>query len=362
MSPLWLVASLVLNVVFVVLVDPFSIASAPLNTATAAERHKLRCPRTWPATSTSTTTTTTTTTVVTTVTNGSSSPLVGARISKSPLSRGLRVGSHPVGLADILVVVPVAGHADAAKTWGAWADLLQPTASIEFVVMEDARTATPRQAPHPDSPAPLLVRSQPFADGRTAREVVWDGAETGKTTSLSAKLRRHWSWVAAVAAADPHYTSRKWFVKAETDTFLIPKHLLAMLSHLDPSRAVYAGKRLEGSAACGGGYASGALYALSRPALLALARGLELLDTPGEFEDAMVGCALERMNVSVTDVGNAIWHKRLWHRRETLGPTAAPLVAVHRTDDLCMLDFRALANIEFEHDDLQRPAHQEGKR
>lgn len=325
----WLICSVTLNLVLLALIWPFSLTPSP--DRTDGPRHRLTCPRSWAGAAL----------------NGT----LGTAVSKSPLSRGLTVGSHPVSLADLLAVVPAASHSEAARVWGPWADLLQPTSSIEFVTSEIANAAAPRQAPRDFSAEPLQVRHAPFADGRTAREVVWEGVESGKTASLSRKMRRHWIWMAdAVSAgADTHYTSRQWFVKAETDTFLIPRHLLAMLSHLDPSKPVYVGRRLEGSGCDGIGYASGVLYAVSKPALLALAAGLRRM--PGkaeEYEDAMVGCALASMNVTLTDAGNAIWHKRFWNRREALGSSAAPLVALHRTDDQCLLDFRALTNIEFE--------------
>lgn len=291
----------------------------------------------------------------------------GTLVSPSPLSRGLRVGPWPAALADVLVVVPAPSHAAAQRVWSAWGDLLAPTASLEVVLLSSSSSGGGSGGDIGGGGSPK-VRLEEYGgsaagkglpasgSSKKVREVVWPGAETGAGTGLSAKLRRHFAWAAAQArAGDAHYASRKWIVKADTDTFFLPRHLLALLSWHDPSTPVYLGKNATSAAAatvCGSSFAAGVLYAMSLPALdrLATQFAAEVPEVPWPNADAMVGCHLAAAGVALSSTGSAIWDKRLWNRQFEAGPddARAPLVAVHSTDEATMLDFRALANIEFE--------------
>jgi len=286
---------------------------------------------------------------------------VGTPVSPSPLSRGLSVGPHPVTLADILVLVPAASHAEAERVWGAWGDLLQPTASLETVLL------SPGAGDSGDS-RPTTRSAEYGKSGLVVREVVWPGTESSSGAALARKMRRHLAWIAAQAqAGNPHYSTRRWFVKATPSTFMIPRHLLALLSWHNSTQPVYLGRDVavdvNGGGGGGGGggtpkgsckrYASGVLYALSRPAIDKLGERFALVGEDAaawNAEDMMVGCELAYAGVQLNSTGDMIWHKRLWHRQTEAGKAAAnsPLVAVHHTDEATMLDFRALTNIEFD--------------
>jgi hypothetical protein len=216
-------------------------------------------------------------------------------------------------LRDVLVMIPARRTGDMGALWDAWgADLWHRSggAGLEFFTFDDdSSPARPE-----DAVQPRLIETRPVgADGSVrVRQVVWHGLEKGMLNSLSDKVRRHLRWAAAsMASGTAPYAGKRWFIKADTDTFLIPAHLEATLQAYDHTRPHYIGYQFHKG---GCYYVSGGCYVLARAAFAVLGRRL---DSPPSkdwrYEDMMVGCELNAEGIRPLDLKPFHW-KRPWQR------------------------------------------------
>lgn len=175
------------------------------------------------------------------------------------------------------------------------------------------------------------------------RELIFPGKE--QSVAKAESLLR---WVADQVNAcsegmESPYCTRKWFVKANHDIFVIPKHLLALLSHYDANEAVCIAnvRKCDSEAGCPKEF----IYVLSVSAIKKLREvwaDIEI-DTDTKEEDRM-GMLLEKAGVRLVNVGDAFFNNRMG-KRNLASPN--PLVTLGNLDDKMMWDYRALVNIEF---------------
>ena len=303
-------------------------------------------------------------------------PYLGAPVSASPLSRGLVLGAHWYDLQDIMAFVSVDTHKQAYATFYGWGDILQAYGSYEVYRLggsssnsegEPEVLTAEMRIPLPIPTNRYKVKSRKEVS-LYIRELAWPGktervppkAEADKTEAL-------WRWVArqlngCAGESKAPYCTRKWFVKANQDVFVIPKHLLALLSEYDASEPLClantrqrAGTSTGTDEGAGSGRSCprGAVYVLSAPAVAAVGKAArELAESGGaagrvpEGEEKRMGVFLEKAGVRVVDVGDTFFDKRMGARNPA---SQHPLVTLGDVNEKMMRDYRALVNIEFKH-------------
>ena len=239
--------------------------------------------------------------------------------------------------ADIMVMVPYKSGTPQALTMilDAWAKVFNDCGSFEGFTFDEKTFGdikTMYQLAKPEVPAISTV----FADGYRVRSVCWGGRETGITSSLTVKVRKHLRYVAN-NLDDPQYAGKKWFFKADTDSYVITDNLLRVLSQYNPDKPWYLGYQFEKS---GYKYISGGGYLISRAAMKTLAT---LLNSPFDkrhyvsyYEDMMIGSEFETAKIPPTNHKGFHW-RRLFQKEETWGVVSG-LVLTHKVKDKAYMD------------------------
>lgn len=282
-----------------------------------------------------------------------------APVSASPLSRGLTLGAHWYNLSDVIAFVSVTSLKEGYATFHAWGDILQGYGSYELFMMKGS--GTPGGDPEVlvtgmNIPLPIPTNKYKVKTRKEVtlyvRELILPGKERSGASN-SAKAEGLLRWVAAQIKACPSgvespYCTRKWFVKANRDVFVIPKHLLALLSHYDAAEPICIANVRKCASA--NGCPRAAVYVLSAAAMAALeekawGNGAAKLEV-GANEEVRMAALLEMAGVRLVDVGDAFFDRRMGERNLA---SPNPLVTLGGADDKMMWDYRALVNIEFKY-------------
>lgn len=283
-----------------------------------------------------------------------------APVSASPLSRGLTLGPYWYNLSDIIAFVPVESLNQAYPTFYGWGDILQAYGSYEVYMMKGygALNAPPEVLNTGlNIPLPIPTKKYKVKSRKQVtlyiREIIFPGQEK-KNSRNSAKTEKLLRWVstqidACAEGVESPYCSRKWFVKANPDVFIIPKHLLALLSHYNASKPICVSNMYscDGTKAC----PKTSVYALSAPAIVELGKVWKeevkvRVSQWDSKEGIRMEALLEKAGVQMVDVGDAFFNKRMGERSLT---SRNPLVTLGGADGDMMRDYRALVNIEFKH-------------
>jgi hypothetical protein len=152
----------------------------------------------------------------------------------------------------------------------------------------------------------------------------WPGKESGRFVGLCAKVALALPWML------DRFPHALWFVKADTDTFVVPRALLELLDEYDPYEPYYVGHRSQHEIS----YNSGALYTISRPALEMIAPALLAANFSSYqgycYEDEMIGKYLLAEGIEPTDAPG-IWPATLEERARAFPQLRqTPVVAAHQ--------------------------------
>lgn len=242
---------------------------------------------------------------------------------------GIIGGPHKVDVKDIMFMVPCRKNDDVSAMIFAWGKEFNDAGSLELFTFSGEGSS------HNSSIEEPIVLAKYAFDGLDALNVfdaklpmlVYSGKEGGIKESLSLKVKKHMTYVAhdvATKGDTGRYAGKKWFIKSDTDTFIVTQHLLTVLSNYDPDEPWYIGYRFEK-----GGYrsVSGGMYALSRKAMEMLdsrLAGASIL----RYEDMMIGNELKRVGVIPTEIKGFHW-KRPFQREIEWGIVGG-LVQVHK--------------------------------
>ena len=257
------------------------------------------------------------------------------RRSVSGLEAGIKEGPHGVSAEDVMVMVPCRTNDDVSAMFTAWGKEFNDAGSLELFAFSGKESTTQKQTkdsieePTLSNKVVLGRAAGASEDGANVLMLVYSGVEGGIKESLSLKVKKHMEYVAhEVAGAGEgeggRYAGKKWFIKSDTDTFVVTRHLLAVLSNYDPSEPWYIGYQFTKGKYK---YVSGGLYAMSREAVARLdarLKGASIL----RYEDMMIGTELGRAGV-VPTVNKGFHWKRPFQREIEWGVVGG-LVQVHK--------------------------------
>lgn len=245
--------------------------------------------------------------------------------------------STKVSPEDVMVMVPYKAGSYKSLTLilDAWAKLFYDCGSFESFTFDDKTESSIKSMYQTTEPeVPTISTVSP--GGYVVRSVIWKGKETGITDSLTVKVRKHLRYVSN-NLDDPKYANKKWFFKADTDSYVVTEHLLQVLSQYNPEDPWYIGYQFEKS---GYSYISGGGYLISRGAMKILAG---LLNSPLDkkyyvkyYEDMMIGSEFETAGVYPTNHKGFHW-RRLFQREETWGVVGG-LVLTHKVKEKQYMD------------------------
>lgn len=262
----------------------------------------------------------------------------GAMPAKGTPKAGISYNiSTKIPPSDVMVMVPYKARSynSLILILDAWAKLFNDCGSFEAFTFDDKTDSDIKTMYNSQTPE-VPVISTVFPDGYKVRSVSWGGKENGITNSLTVKVRKHLRYVSN-NLDDPQYASKKWFFKADTDSYVVTDHLLQVLSQYDPEKPWYIGYQYEKS---GYKYISGGGYLISRGAMKILGN---LLDSPltkkyyvKYYEDMMIGSEFETAGVHPTNHKGFHW-RRLFQREETWGVVGG-LVLTHKVKDKQYMD------------------------
>lgn len=256
------------------------------------------------------------------------------RRSVSGLEAGISEGPHKVSAKDVMVMVPCRHSDDVSAMVTAWGKEFNDVGSLELFTFS-GREPTAHGPLEGGFEEPTFLNkvvlgraAGAMVDGANVPMLVYTGVEGGIKEALSLKVKKHMAYVAhevASSAADGgRYAGKKWFIKSDTDTFVVPRHLLAVLSNYDASKPWYIGYQFTKGKSK---YVSGGFYAMSREAVRLLDARLEGASIL-RYEDMMIGTELGHVGV-VPTVDKGFHWKRPFQREIEWGIVGG-LVQVHK--------------------------------
>ena len=256
------------------------------------------------------------------------------------LQAGIKEGPYKTSIKDIVVMVPCRANDAVTSMFYAWGKKFNDAGSLEFFAFNESKPAAPlgQSVERPAITTKLVAATKTdsgYGGGRKAMfarapMLMYSGKEGGIKESLSQKVKKHIAYVSDDVANNGkrgRYAEKKWFIKSDTDTFVITQHLLAVLSNYNPKKPWYIGYHFEKG---DHRYISGGLYALSREAMRRLGPrmgGASVL----RFEDVMVGAELQRAGVAPTKHKGFHWKRP--YQREIEWGVVGGLVQVHKIKD-----------------------------
>lgn len=264
--------------------------------------------------------------------------IVSQKESKKTPRAGISYNiTDKISPTDVMVMVPYkAGNPESLLLiLNAWAKVFIDSGSFEAFTFDGKTRSdidTMYQSNTPETPQISVV----MPSGYRVRSVRWGGIENGITSSLTTKVRKHMRYVSN-NLDDPQYVNKKWFFKADTDSYVVTDHLLRVLSQYDPNEPWYIGYQFEKS---GYKYISGGGYLISRAAMEILGgqlnSPLNKRNYVKYYEDMMIGSEFEAAGVHPTNHMGFHW-RRLFQREETWGVTGG-LVLTHKVKDKPYMD------------------------
>lgn len=257
----------------------------------------------------------------------------------SGMEAGIHEGKYKVDFKDIMMMVPCMKNDDISAMFYAWGEEFNDARSLEMFTFSGNESTKKPKVGRVEKPKMLVKHVYKKSETTTDEEeglhegsstvpmLAYYGVEGGIKESLSLKVKKHMEYVAydvAKKGSDGRYAKKKWFIKSDTDTFIVTRHLLTVLSNYDPAEPWYIGYRFTKRDRK---YISGGLYAMSREAVRRLnskLKGTSVL----RFEDMMIGAELQRAGVFPTEHKGFHWKRP--YQREIEWGVVGGLVQVHK--------------------------------